>query len=52
VYTILGERDKAIDQLERLLAIPYFLSPQWLRIDPTFASLRGHARFQRLTAGG
>jgi serine/threonine-protein kinase len=52
VYTILGERDKAIDQLERLLAIPYFLSPQWLRIDPTFASLRGHPRFQRLTAGG
>jgi TolB-like protein len=51
-YTILGEREKAIDQLESLLRVPYYLSPGWLRIDPTFASLRGSPRFQRLIAGG
>jgi tetratricopeptide (TPR) repeat protein len=51
-YLILGERDKAVDQLEALLAVPYFLSPGWLRIDPTLAPLRGHPRFERLIAGG
>jgi tetratricopeptide (TPR) repeat protein len=51
VYTIVGEREKAIDQLEALLRIPYYLSSAWLKIDPTFASLRGHPRFERLIAG-
>jgi len=50
-YTILGERDKAIDQLEALLAVPYFLSARWLTIDPTFAPVRGNPRFDKLTAG-
>lgn len=36
-----GERDKALDVLARLLKIPYYLSPEWFRIDPDFASLRG-----------
>jgi len=51
-YTILGEREKALDMLEGLLRVPYYLSPPWLRIDPTFAALRGSPRFQRLVAGG
>jgi hypothetical protein len=29
---------------------PYLLSPAWLRIDPTFAPLKGDARFGRLAA--
>ncbi len=52
VYAILGDAEKALDQLEALLATPYFLSPDWLRIDPTYAFLRGHPRFERLVAGG
>ena len=50
IYLLVNEIDKALDRLEPLLKIPYYLSPGWLRIDPTFAPLRGHARFQRLLA--
>ncbi|MGH7628150.1 MAG: TPR end-of-group domain-containing protein [Gemmatimonadales bacterium] len=48
IYTLVGEPDRAIDLLERLLAMPYYLSPVWLRIDPTLDPLRKHPRFQRL----
>jgi TolB-like protein/tRNA A-37 threonylcarbamoyl transferase component Bud32 len=48
IYVMVGEPEKAIDALEQLLRIPYFLSTGWLRIDPTFASLKGHPRYERL----
>jgi eukaryotic-like serine/threonine-protein kinase len=48
IYVLLGEPERALDQLEPLLKIPYYLSPAWLRIDPTFEPLRKHPRFQRL----
>ena len=51
IYLLVGEPEKALDQLEPLLKIPYYLSPGWLRIDPTFAPLKGNPRFQRLVAG-
>jgi tetratricopeptide (TPR) repeat protein len=50
IYILVGEPDKALDQLEPLLRIPYYLSPGWLRIDPTFAPLKGNPRFERLAA--
>jgi eukaryotic-like serine/threonine-protein kinase len=47
-----GEPDKALDQLEQLLRIPEgYISAGWLRIDPTFAPLRGKPRFERLANG-
>ncbi len=44
----LGDNDRALADLESLTAIPYIFTPAWLRIDPTFASLRGNPRFERL----
>jgi tetratricopeptide (TPR) repeat protein len=51
IYLLVGEPEKALDRLEPLLKIPYYLSPGWLRIDPAFAPLKGNPRFERLIAG-
>jgi serine/threonine-protein kinase len=50
IYVVAGDHPHALDQLDSLLAKPYFISPAWLRIDPTWAPLRGDPRFQRLIA--
>jgi hypothetical protein len=52
IYLVVGEPEKALDQLEPLLKVPYHLSPGWLKIDPTFTPRRGNPRFERLIAGG
>ena len=48
VYILVGEHEKALDSLEPLLKVPYYLTPGWLAIDPTFDALRGNPRFERL----
>jgi serine/threonine-protein kinase len=50
IYLLAGKPDKALDQLETLLKVPYYLSRGWLKIDPNFAALRGNPRFQRLVS--
>jgi tetratricopeptide (TPR) repeat protein len=51
IYLLVGESEKALDRLEPLLKVPYYLSPGWLRVDPEFEPLRKHPRFQRLVDG-
>ncbi len=48
IYTMVGEYDAAVAQLEQLLSIPGQLTVRWLRIDPTWDPLRSHPRFQKL----
>ena len=51
ISMLVGEPEKALDRLEALLKIPYYLSPAWLEIDPNFEPLRNNPRFQKLVAG-
>jgi DNA-binding SARP family transcriptional activator/TolB-like protein len=48
IYTMVGESDAAISRLEGLLSGPSLLSNELLRLDPVWAPLTDHSRFQRL----
>jgi serine/threonine-protein kinase len=48
IYVRTGQPDKALDELEKVMAVPYYLTPAWLRIDPELAPLRGNPRFRKL----
>jgi TolB-like protein/tRNA A-37 threonylcarbamoyl transferase component Bud32 len=52
IYVRVGQPEPALEQLEALLRVPYYLSPGRLRIDPDFAALKGNPRFERMVAGG
>jgi tetratricopeptide (TPR) repeat protein len=47
-YVTVGDHEAALDRLEPLLRIPYYVSPSWLRIDPTLRPLRSNPRFRNL----
>ena len=51
VYVLTGEKQKAVEQLDQLLHMPFILSPQRLRIDPNFTPLRGYPGFEKLLTG-
>ena len=51
VYLVAGQPEKAVDILQQLLKIPFYVSPGWLKVDPTWAALRGNPRFEQLIAG-
>ncbi|MCK4578881.1 MAG: tetratricopeptide repeat protein, partial [Candidatus Marinimicrobia bacterium] len=48
IYTLAGEYDAALDQIEYLLSIPSWISIPWLQIDPRWDPLRELPRFQKL----
>ena len=47
---LVAEPERALDNLEPLLKIPYYLSPERLKIDLNFDPLRKNPRFQKLIA--
>jgi tetratricopeptide (TPR) repeat protein len=51
IHILAGNHEKALDLLEPLLKVPYWLTPGWLRIDPNFDPLRGNPRFDKLAQG-
>jgi TolB-like protein/tetratricopeptide (TPR) repeat protein len=51
VYVLLGDSEKAVQRIARLLEVPSGLSPGWIRIDSNLEPLRGQARFQALAFG-
>ena len=52
VWIVLGEKERALEGLERLAAVPSPVTATRLRLDPTYDSLRGEPRFQGLVARG
>jgi TolB-like protein/tRNA A-37 threonylcarbamoyl transferase component Bud32/Tfp pilus assembly protein PilF len=48
IYAMVGEDDRAIDTLERLMSIPIDLGAAALKLDLSWKSLRNHPRFQEL----
>src|SRR5687767_9066607 len=50
VAVVAGERDAALAWLGELLATPSIYTPAYLRVDPTWAPLRGGPRFEALLA--
>jgi tetratricopeptide (TPR) repeat protein len=45
---MVGEYDTALEQIDYVLSIPSFLSPQLLKLDPRFEPLHDHPRFRQL----
>jgi TolB-like protein/tetratricopeptide (TPR) repeat protein len=50
IYTLLGDTDKAVAQLEFLLSHPGWISVPWLRMDPRWRPLYGNPSFEALLA--
>ncbi|HVS61971.1 MAG TPA: protein kinase [Thermoanaerobaculia bacterium] len=48
IHVLLGENERALDQLARLVATSGFFTPAYLALDPTFAPLRDEPRFRAL----
>jgi Flp pilus assembly protein TadD len=48
VYVITGDKEGAISQLKKLLAVPSHMSAAVLRLDPRWDPLRGHPGFEEL----
>lgn len=48
IYALAGQREQAADRLKLVLSIPFPVTFEWLRLEPTLASLRGYPKFERL----
>jgi serine/threonine-protein kinase len=50
-YLVAGENEKALTMIEQLVDRPFYITPGWLGLDPTFKVLKGNPRFERMAKG-
>lgn len=50
IYTLAGQSEPAMDELEKVLKVPGYLSYGELKLDPLWEPLRGHPRFEKMIA--
>jgi serine/threonine-protein kinase len=48
ILMMVGDHEAALDQLERLLCIPSWVTSAWLEVDPLWDPLREHPRYRHL----
>jgi serine/threonine-protein kinase len=48
IFTMVGDEDAALDQLERVLSVQSIFSASWLEQDPLWDPLRDNPRFAEL----
>jgi serine/threonine protein kinase/Tfp pilus assembly protein PilF len=48
ILAIVGESDRAIEQLELILSLPCHFSSHWIRLNPMYDSIRTHPRYPAL----
>ena len=48
IHLLAGQHARALDRIETIVAQPWYVTPAWLRIDPTFDRVRSDPRFQRI----
>jgi hypothetical protein len=48
---VAGDKSKALELLAESMQLRYFVTPAWLRIDPTWNSVRADPRFEKLLSG-
>ncbi len=48
ICTMVGERDAALEQIDRLLSVPSFWSARSIKLDPAWDPLRDHPRYQEI----
>lgn len=50
IYTMVGEYEKAIETLEKLLSVPSWITPEWIKNDIRFSPLESYPPFKKLMA--
>jgi hypothetical protein len=48
IYTLAGDKDAALREIEHMLSVPCFVSSTWLRTNPQWASLWNDEQFKAL----
>jgi len=50
IYTQVGEYDRALEQIDRLLSIPNWVTAAWIDLAPSYDPLRQHPRYSQVLA--